>query len=86
MHREEHLELIRKLLFYAVDLNLYLDNFPNNSKAKEDYKFISSKLSKIISDYEQNYGPLTNFASAYRENPEAWVETPWPWENVKGGK
>lgn len=86
MNREEHLELIRKLQFYAIDLNLYLDNFPTNTKAIEDYKFISSKLSKLVCDYEQKYGPLTNFGAAYMENPEAWINSPWPWENVKGGK
>lgn len=86
MNREEHLELIRKLQFYAVDLNLYLDNYPNNAKATEDYRFVSEKLTQIICDYEQKYGPLTNFASAHMEDPEAWVNSPWPWEQVKGGK
>lgn len=86
MCREEHLELIMQLQFYAVDLNLYLDNFPTNSKAVEDYKFISSKLEKLVCDYEQKYGPLTNFASAHMEDPDAWVNSPWPWEKVKGGK
>lgn len=86
MNREDYLDLIRKLQFYAIDLNFYLDNFPNNTKAMEDYKFISSKLSKVICDYEKKYGPLTNFGSAYMENPEAWINSPWPWEKVKGEK
>ena len=81
MKRHEHLDKIRKLLFYSLDLNLYLDNFPDCKKATEDYKFISYNLGKAIYEYEQQYGPLTNFGSAYIENPEAWINTPWPWEN-----
>lgn len=72
---------IMKYTFYAIELNLYLDNFPNNTEATEDYKEISEKLDKLIYRYEQEFGPLTNFGSAAIENPRAWVNTPWPWEN-----
>ena len=71
---------IQKLQFYAVELNLYLDNFPENRKATEDYKEISSKLSELIERFECEYGPIRNFGQAYVENPIAWIEQPWPWE------
>ena len=80
MNQREHLNSIRKLQFFALDLNLYLDNFPTCKDAVDDYKLISSKLRKLIWDYEQEYGPLTNFGSAYIQNPDAWIDTPWPWE------
>ena len=47
----------RKLQFFAVDLNLYLDNFPNCKDAIDDYKLISSKLRKLIWDYEEYIWP-----------------------------
>lgn len=72
---------IMKHQFYAVELNLYLDNFPDCKEAIEDYKIISQKLDFLMKDYEKKYGPLTNFGSAYVENPSSWVESPWPWEN-----
>ena len=81
MNQRECLDAIRKLQFFAIDLNLYLDNFPNCKDAIDDYKFISSKLRKLMWDYEQSYGPLSNFGSAYIQNPDAWIDTPWPWEN-----
>ena len=81
MNQHECLDAIRKLQFFAIDLNLYLDNFPNCKDAIDDYKLISSKLRKLIWDYEQLYGPLSNFGSAYIQNPDAWIDTPWPWEN-----
>lgn len=86
MNRTELLEKIMKYQFYAVDLNLFLDNFPNNPEATKDYEEISCKLQALIKDYENSYGPLTNFGSAYIENPELWISTPWPWENCQGGK
>ena len=78
MTKNEHLNAIRKLQFFAVDLNLY--NFPNCKDAIDDYKLISSKLSKLVWDYEQNYGPLTNFGSSYIQNPDKWIDGAWPWE------
>ena len=86
MKKHEYLDKIYKLQFFVVDLNLYLDNFPECEKAKADYDKISSELKKTMWDYEKEYGPLTNFGSAYFQNPEEWVNSPWPWENSKGGK
>ena len=76
MNKHECLNAIRKLQFFALDLN----NFPNCKNATDDYKVISSKLRKLIWDYEQDYGPLTNFGSSYIQNPDAWIDSPWPWE------
>lgn len=72
---------IMKYIFYAVELNLYLDNFPNNTEATEDYRNISAKLDELVRKYEKQYGPLTNFGSASYENPKAWVNCQWLWEN-----
>ena len=81
MKKLELMNKIQMLQFAAVELNLYLDNFPNNKEAEEDYSNISRKLDKLINDYEYQYGPIRNFGSAYIENSNAWVNQPWPWEN-----
>ena len=72
---------IMKYMFYAVELNLYLDNFPTNSKATKDYKMVSEKLDSLICQYEQSYGPLTNFGNVPDDYPWDWVDNPWPWDN-----
>ena len=36
MNQQEHLNSIRKLQFFALDLNLYLDNFPTCKDAVDD--------------------------------------------------
>lgn len=81
MKKSELMINIQMMQFVAVELNLYLDNFPNNKEAKEDYQQVSKKLDKLIKEYECNYGPLRNFGDAYLENPSKWVNCPWPWEN-----
>lgn len=86
MTREEHLLDIQKILFYTLDLNLYLDNFPESEAAKKDYEKYSKALKSSVWEYEKAHGPLTNFGSAYFQNPKDWVESPWPWENIKEGK
>lgn len=39
---------IRMLQFAAIELNLYLDNFPENKEATKKYKEISPKLDELI--------------------------------------
>lgn len=76
-------DLLRKIQIYqfcAVDLNLYLDNFPDCSEAKEDYCQVSAELDKLLKQYEESCGPLRNFGMAYMENPEKWINQAWPWE------
>ena len=58
---------IRMLQFAAIELNLYLDNFPENKEATKKYKEISPKLDELINDYEVKYGPIRNFGDAYVE-------------------
>ncbi len=83
MYIKDELNSILVYQFCAVELNLYLDNFPDNTNAREDYCKISSKLTGLIHDYEKDHGPLTNFGSAFIEDPRAWVDKPWPWENYE---
>ena len=82
MNKKDLLDAIREYEFYAVELNLYLDNFPDNVEAKSDYKIISSKLCSLISEYEKKYGTLINFGMSmdnFNDNT-SWTETSWPWE------
>lgn len=77
-------ELLKCIMIYrfcALDLNLYLDNFPDDKNACEDYTRVSDALDNATEKYEKIYGPLSSFGSSYVENPEKWIETPWPWEN-----
>jgi len=74
LSRKSLLNKIRELEFAAVDLNLYLDNFPNNRDAL---------LLSLKKEYEDNYGMLTNFGSSTSKYPWSWINDPWPWESEK---
>ncbi len=79
----ENTTLLENVIIYkfcAVELNLYLDNFPKDAEACEDYERVSRKLHEAEKEYEQICGPLYNFGSSYCQNPEKWINTPWPWE------
>ena len=80
MNKSDLLNSIQIYQFCALELNLYLDNFPEDNNAVEDYCKVSAKLDNLIADYEKNYGPLRNFGASFYENPKAWVEQCWPWE------
>ncbi|HEY5523883.1 MAG TPA: spore coat protein CotJB [Clostridium sp.] len=80
MDKNDLMESIMHHQFYAIDLNLYLDNFPECENAKRDYKEVSMKLSELMCMYEEKYGQLTNFGSAYDSDTTSWTQDPWPWE------
>ncbi|MBU5486340.1 spore coat protein CotJB [Clostridium sp. MSJ-11] len=78
--RSQMLNKIRELEFAAVELNLFLDNNPNNQHALADYNCVTANLMKLKRKFEMEYGPLTNFGYAQSKCPWRWVEDPWPWE------
>ncbi len=81
MSRNDLLEKFRIYQFVCVELNLFLDNFPEDEIAAMKYDEVSREADKVRKEYEENYGPLTNFGSAFFECPVAWTDEPWPWEN-----
>lgn len=82
MTREELMEKIRELQFAAVELNLFLDNNPENKQALSDYNKISEDLCQLKRMYEEKCGPLTHFGYAPSQYPWQWVNEPWPWERM----
>lgn len=75
-------ELLTKIdayCFAAHELNLYLDNNPNDRDAITLFKKYTDESNAAINEYEQKYGPL--FVDASTTYPWAWNESPWPWEN-----
>lgn len=76
--------LLNKILEYhfaCIELNLYLDNNPNDENALGDYNKYSEKLQRAKENYESQYGPLTNFGYVKDFCEWRWVNQPWPWHN-----
>ncbi len=73
---------LQQMTFALVDLNLYLDMYPDNTQAAEDYNTLFKQYWEARSVYEQNNGPLMDFGHCPVSYPFNWVEAPWPWERV----
>lgn len=83
MKNESRLDLLTKIQelgFACLDLNLYLDNNPDDKKAINTYNSFSAQFAQAKCAYESKYGPLTNFGYAQSNCPWQWVDQPWPWD------
>ena len=77
----ERLTFIDSLCFACIDLNLYLDNFPNNKELSNLFRQYVEEKERAIKEYEQKYGPLFVDNSVDNSNNWRWNSIPWPWEN-----
>jgi spore coat protein JB len=72
---------IQELSFVAVELNLYLDTHPDDTRALEHYNRVTKELDVLRDQYNKTYGPLTNFGYAVNTGKTwRWIEQPWPWD------
>lgn len=69
------------ICFAAHDLNLYLDNFPEDRDAIELFNTYRMELENVSNEYQNKYGPLFVNSNASNTYPWAWNNSPWPWEN-----
>ena len=77
----EMLTTIDALCFASHDLNLYLDNYPNDKKMIDLFNQYRVQANEMIKNYEKKYGPLFVDSDANSNYPWAWDNRPWPWEN-----
>lgn len=78
--REALLNKIREYNFALIDLNLYLDVFPDDQEKISLFNDYVNKNKTITREYEQRYGPLNLRSEALNSYPWSWIMPPWPWE------
>ncbi len=83
--REKRLKEIQELDFRMLDLQLFLDTHPFETKAVEEFNSASKKLGAMKTHYERLYGPLMLTGDNYT-TPWQWIEGPWPWQSYRLGK
>ena len=66
--------------FACIDLELLLDNFPNNTNYLKLYNELNNEKNNIQNKYEELYGPLTINSNIQNSNQWLWSTTSWPWE------
>ena len=72
---------IDALGFAMIDLNLYLDVFPNDKEKITLYNQYKNKKNELLREYESKYGPITMNSESLNTYPWAWGNMPWPWDN-----
>lgn len=79
--RNEMLHKLQQLQLMTVDLNLYLDTHPEDTRALVQYNYYAAQQTMLRNNFEQLYGPLLNFGYSFGKSPWNYVYEPWPWEN-----
>ncbi len=74
------LTYVYALGFASTDLNLYLDNFPNDKEMIELYNQYIVELKRVKEEYESHFGPLCVENININKNKWLWNNAPWPWE------
>lgn len=80
--RQRLLLSIMENSFYAHELNLYLDNFPNDKERIKLFNMYNDIADDLTTQYNKKYEPLNLAYNELSNVPFSWVESPWPWEGV----
>lgn len=76
----ELLTYVDALTFAMIDLNLYLDVYPNDREALELFNQYRMQADEYTKKYESKYGPLELTSNSLNTFPWAWDNAPWSWE------
>lgn len=78
-------KLLLKIQAYSIalmDLNLYLDVFPNDNTLTNLYKQYKEEKEKLVNEFEKEFYPLTPGTSV-QNGTWKWLDGTWPWEREK---
>ena len=78
--REEMMLNVGQMSFVAHELNLYLDNFPNDREALNLFNKYQKMANELMKNYERKYGPIKVSSMDMMKTPFAWEQDKWPWE------
>lgn len=71
---------IMQYKFALIELNLYLDNHPNDIEMINLFNQYQNIEKQICDKYESMYEPLTLNSNYLNKNTWTWNNSPWPWE------
>ena len=72
---------IDSLEFALIDLNLYLDIYPDDKDAIMLFNKYRNEQNELLHNYQNEYGPILLNSDALNNMPWMWNNKPWPWEN-----
>ena len=77
---EEDLLNLNQIQFAYHELNLLLDNYPNNKDIINIFNRYRQNFNELLQNFETKYGPVTILSEDLSKNPWRWDNEPWPWE------
>lgn len=77
--QDEILLNVNELSFARHELNLLLDNYPNNDNALNLFNRYLKMENEAIKNYERRFGPLEVTSDNQTNTPFMWIDK-WPWE------
>ena len=78
--KDELLLNIGELSFAGHELNLLLDNYPNDSNALNLFNKYRELENTALNNYERRFGPLKITSDNMENIPFKWESNKWPWE------
>ena len=78
--KEQYLLDLNQVQFAMHDINLYLDNFPNDKSMINEFNRNRNTYNEILKDYENKFGPIVITSDTLNNSPWQWNNNPWPWE------
>ena len=76
----ELLTYVDMFTFAMIELNLYLDVYPDDKEALRLFNEYRMQTEEYTKKYESKYGPLLLTSNSLNSFPWAWNNAPWPWE------
>lgn len=80
----EQERLLHELQTYAIagmDLNLFLDVYPDNREGIKLFNMIRERKNEAVKNYEDKYGPIQISSNSLNGVPWPWNMSSWPWED-----
>lgn len=77
--QERELFNLGQIHFAMHELNLYLDNYPNDRAMLNKFNEFRASYEKMLNDYQSKYGPLEVTSPYMTNTPFAWSSNSFPW-------
>ena len=78
--QEQTLFNLDQIQFAMHELNLYLDNYPNDRDMFNQFVMLRNSYNKLLMEYENKYDAINVNSISLNNVPFGWVEQTWPWD------